>query len=129
MSSYIKINHESLVGKVTLKSVSLYRAVPMENNTFLPVFKGEFTTTNGQTILKGKWTYHWFAKLFVIGFISAILYNLLNNVFNYHIIPIPSIVLDALVVYAMWFLYKKGRKRSVEDKNWIIKYVEHILNS
>ncbi len=36
-SSYFKINHESLVGKVTLKNVSFYRAVPMENNTFLPV--------------------------------------------------------------------------------------------
>ena len=101
----------------------------MESNTFLPVFKGEFETIYGQTILKGKWTYHWFAKLFVVGFLSAMLYNLLNNLFNAQVIPILSIVVDALVVYTMWFLFKKSRKRSLEDKNWIIKYVEHVLNS
>ena len=117
------------MGRVTLKNVSFYRAVPMESNTFLSVFKGEFETTNGQATLKGKWTYHWFAKVFVIGFISAMLCNLLNNVFNYHIIPIPSIVIDVLVISSMWFLYKKSRKRSQQDKDWIIKYVEHILNS
>jgi len=128
-SSYFKINYESLVGKVNSKKVSLYRAVPFETNSFLPVFQGKFETVDGETILTGTWTYHWYAKLFVFLIASGMLYTLFDNFFDKHTLPIPSMIIDLIVVYVFWFLFKKSKKRALEDKRWIVKYVENILNS
>ena len=128
-SSYFKINYESLVGEVNSKKVSLYRAVPFETNSFLPVFQGKFETVDGETILTGTWTYHWYIKLFTFLIASGMFYTFFDNFFNKHTLPIPSIIIDFIVVYVFWFLFKKSKKRALEDKNWIVKYVENILNS
>jgi hypothetical protein len=53
-------------GTVTQSRVLLERKVPMVSNPFKPVFHGRFETIRGKTLLTGRFTPHWFVRLFIV---------------------------------------------------------------
>src|SRR5437016_13971963 len=59
--------HQAAVGKVSESRVSLQRVIPFFGNAGKPFFVGEFVVRNGRTILSGRFTLHWSAKVFMSG--------------------------------------------------------------
>jgi hypothetical protein len=61
---------ETAVGKVTQSRVSLARTIPMMQNSFKPIFTGSFERKGGKVMLRGRFTLHWFVKLFLVFWIG-----------------------------------------------------------
>lgn len=62
------------VGTVTANKVSLEKVVPHTGNSFKPFFVGHFEVAEGRTLLVGKFTIHWFVKLFMSVWYGGCLY-------------------------------------------------------
>jgi hypothetical protein len=128
-SSGLWISREGLVGKVTPTKVSLYRGVPLQGNSFLPVLAGTFETENGQTVLKGKWTYHWLPKIAATLIIGGLLIDLVLKIMQKSPQVVSSVLIFLGVLFGIWISSLIGRKMASGDKKWITQYVQHILNS
>ncbi len=57
---------ETLVGRVAVENVVVYRQRPLQRNSFVPLFRGTFQVQNGITTLDGYFTIHWFPKVFMV---------------------------------------------------------------
>jgi hypothetical protein len=64
-SVFSSLTRQSAVGTVAEHKVRLQRVIPMVRNSFKPFFFGHFEVRNGQTILVGHFTMHWFVKGFM----------------------------------------------------------------
>ncbi len=126
--SIFKIKRESLIGKVSSKKVLLYRGVPFQGNSFLPVFVGSFQNTNNETVLRGKWTIPFRTKLFWIIIIGFFVYNIGSDIIISSSISGISIFSFVATILFGIFTYLLGQKISIDDRGWIIQYVKHIFN-
>ena len=56
---------QAVVGKVSVDKAVLSRHRPWINNSFKPIFTGQFNHRNGHTVLNGAFSMHWFPKIFI----------------------------------------------------------------
>jgi len=129
VTSIFKIKRESLAGKVSSKKVLLYRAVPFQANSFLPVFVGSFQNINNEIVLRGKWAIPFITKLFGTIIIGFFIYNIISDIVLKSSISGTLISSFFATILFGIFSYIVGQKMSVDDKGWIIQYVKHVLNS
>ncbi len=69
------LRQSSATGVVTEQKVTLQRSIPFVGNSFKPYFVGRFSNNNGQVVLIGQFTMHWYVKIFLsiwFGFLSLI---------------------------------------------------------
>ncbi len=59
------LDKQKAVGRVDKTRVSLQRVIPMVRNSFKPFFIGQFVEEDGRVILKGQFTMHRCAKIFM----------------------------------------------------------------
>jgi len=64
-SVFSALARQEAVGTVNESRVSLQRVIPMVGNSFKPFYRGHFIERNGKVILTGRFTMHWFAKVFM----------------------------------------------------------------
>jgi len=122
VDNYFQLKNESLVGTVSKKKISLYRGVPFQSNSFLPVFKGKFEKADGMVILKGKWTLHWFAKISIGIFLLIPFIQIIREGFSWN-----NIALLVFVWLIVFVIYKIGTKFGEKDKSWILYKLKDIL--
>jgi hypothetical protein len=64
-SVFFALARQEAVGTVTESHVSLQRVIPMVGNSFKPFYRGHFIESDGKVILVGRFTMHWFVKIFM----------------------------------------------------------------
>ena len=118
----------SLMGKVSQEKISVYRVYTFLHFSNFPVFEGSLQTIDGKTTLQGKWTTYLYSKVLMI--ISyGMLLSLLAITTYIDPFSMISAVFYSFAVF-MFFLSRKYKfKRPQEDKEWIVKCFEYILNT
>jgi hypothetical protein len=81
-SVFSSLTKQSAVGTVAEHKVRLQRVIPMVRNSFKPFFFGHFEVRNGQTILVGHFTMHWFVKGFMSVWLGFCLFWTATAVFG-----------------------------------------------
>jgi hypothetical protein len=64
---------QCVVGRVSEAKVVLRRYRPFCNNSFIPVFRGQFILKNGKSALEGKYSMHMFAKVFMCIWLAGVI--------------------------------------------------------
>jgi hypothetical protein len=64
-SVFPALARQGAVGTVKESRVSLQRVIPMVGNSFKPFYRGRFMERNGKVVLAGRFTMHWFVKVFM----------------------------------------------------------------
>jgi hypothetical protein len=119
------------VGTVTAGKVSLVRVVPMVRNSFKPYFIGHFEVRGERVVLTGRFTMHWFVKLFMTFWFGFILLWLLLT---------SAIVLHQPHAQTWWFslsalsmlmfgvaLVRFCKYLSHNDISWLSEIIKHAL--
>ena len=70
---FLTLRSQSASGTVNERKVSLQRVIPMVRNSFKPFFVGKFVVLNGRVVLLGRFTMHWFVKVFMTFWFGFIL--------------------------------------------------------
>jgi len=123
VTNYFRIRRESLVGVISNSKVSLYRGIPFQGNAFLPVLKGKFENIDGKVVLVATWTFHWYTKIFGSLFVLIALLVIFGQGFAW-----SQIVFFLFVLLVVFFTYKVGQKWAIDDKEWIVKKIQTLLN-
>src|SRR5262245_27231057 len=72
-SFFPPLTRQALLGRVTSTRVTLWRHRPFVQNSFIPVFSGEFTSEGGRIVLSGRFAMHKFVRVGpIIGFCFAL---------------------------------------------------------
>ena len=61
------------MGTVSRDRVRLQRVIPFIRNSFKPFYVGRFERDGARTVLKGRFTIHWFTKVFVTAWLVLFL--------------------------------------------------------
>jgi len=122
------VKQQSLIGKISDEKISVRRAIPFEHYMYYPVFEGRLETVEGKTVLKGHWTHHWYSKVIAIIWCAFGVFFVGLNMYLDPISPI-SLILYTFIILNILLLKKYKFTRPKEDKEWIIKCFEYILNT
>jgi len=118
----------SLMGKVSQEKISVYRVYTFLHFSNFPVFEGNLQTIDGKTTLQGKWTTYLYSKILMIISYGMLLALLAITTCIDPFSPI-SIIFYSMIIVLFLFSRKYKFKRPQEDKEWIIKCFEYILNT
>ena len=77
ITSLLTLFKAAAVGRATPDKVVIYWSRPLTRNSFVPIFKGNFQTENGQTYLTGSFSMHLLIKLFMTIWFGACLTGIL----------------------------------------------------
>jgi hypothetical protein len=130
-SSFSDMARETAVGTVKERRVSLKRAIPMVGNSFKPFFVGRFEEADGKIVLRGHFTMHWFAKIFMTVWLGIII--LVAIVLVTQGIRSPKAWEGLPVVIAMigagLGLIKFGQWLSRNDPAWLAQIIRDALRT
>lgn len=122
---------EVAAGTVTEKRVSLQRVIPMMGNSFKPFFVGRFEQRGAKVFLVGRFTIHWFVKLFMgIWLCGVASSTILGTLANDHIHkPVGlSLVGIGMLTFAT-LLVGLGNWLSRKDPVWLSCVIRDALQS
>lgn len=131
-SVFSSMTTEEAVGTVKESHVSLQRVIPMFRNSFKPVFTGRFVERDGRVLLVGRFTMHWFVKIFIgiwfgilsiIGVLSMI--ATIRKAQNFKDVLLMCLGMMAFGVA----LVRVGQWLSRGDPAWLSIVIKHALQS
>lgn len=122
---------QAAVGKVTESRVSLQRVIPMVGNSFKPFFVGRFVQSNGKVRLVGRFTLHWFVKLFIAVWLGGVgffvIFGTIAAIHSPRNAPLPLTAL-AMLIFAIG-LFRLGGWFSRNDAAWLSDIIRSALSA
>ncbi|TCV93157.1 hypothetical protein EC912_10517 [Luteibacter rhizovicinus] len=115
------VSKERAVGTVTESRVSLYRVIPMVNNSFKPIFVGRFEHDASGVVLVGRFGMHWSVKIFlaiwmgICAFGTAASLSSSTSTLNGGVLSLSGLGMLAFGIALMWF----GAWLSRNDPVWL----------
>jgi hypothetical protein len=122
---------EVAAGTVTPSRVSLQRVIPMVGNSFKPLFVGRFEQRGAKVFLVGRFTIHWFVKLFMgIWLCGVASSTILGALANDHARDRASFLLVGIGMLAFaTLLIGFGNWLSRKDPAWLSRVIRESLKS
>jgi len=118
------------VGNVSVSRVSLQRVIPFVGNSFKPFFTGAFQASGHRVVLSGKFTMHWYGKVFMSVWFAvcvlwtiAVIAGVLRENLKYWWAPFIGVGMICAGIAMVWV----GKWFARNDLAWISLVIREAL--
>ncbi len=130
-SMFGSLAKQEAVGTVKQNRVSLYRVIPMVQNSFKPVFRGRFVERDGKVILTGRFSMHLLVKIFMTIWFGGVIFGCLGAIATEIAKPNPAQAPFQLIPFGMLAaaiaMIRVGKWFARNDEAWLSNVISRAL--